>query len=300
MLNLQRLAMFVAVVEAGSFTGAAQSLGQTRAVVSVNLKQLEKELGVALLVRTTRQLALTDAGERFYAHSQQLLRAAEAALEEVRGEHQGYQGTLHVASTPEYGAHAVVPVLAAFARHHPELRIRHSSSSQHTDLVAARVDVAIRLGNLRDSSHHAARIGRFRILPVAAKAYLARHPVQDLAGLAQAHWIAHSRLASPLNWPVKTPEGHTVAFDVAGGAAWLADSAAALLTFVLAGSGVALLPDWLVQPLVREQRLTVLLPDHRFPSQAISALYPNTRHIPEKVRAFIDFFKARTQAERES
>ncbi|PLR34627.1 hypothetical protein CYR55_14570 [Chimaeribacter californicus] len=85
-------------------------------------------------------------------------------------------------------------------------------------------------------------------------------------------------------------------FEVAGGAAWLADSAAALLTFALEGSGVALLPDWLAQTLIDEGRLTILLPDHRFPAQAISALYPNTRHVPEKVRAFIDFLKARTQA----
>ncbi len=297
MLNLQRLAIFVAVVEAGSFTTAALSLGQTRAAVSANLKQLEQELGVALLTRSTRRLALTEAGARFYDHSRQLLRAAEAALETVRRDHQGLEGTLHVASTPEYGAHAVVPALAAFARRHPRLRIRHSASSRHTDLIAARVDVAIRLGSLHDSSHHAALIGRFPILPVASPEYLARHPVRDLAGLARAHWVAHARLPSPLSWPVTTPQGEAVLFEAEGGAALTADSAAALLTFALQGAGVALLPAWLVQPLIEQGRLTVLLPGHRFPEQGISALYPNTRHVPEKVREFIDFLKGWVKSE---
>lgn len=171
MLNLQRLAIFAAVVEAGSFTAAAAALGQTKAVVSFNVKQLENELGVSLLARSTRRLSLTDAGERFYQRSLQLLQEAENVLDDVRRDHHGLSGVLRITSTPEYGALVVAPALAAFSRQHPRLRIQHVSSSYHADLISERFDVAIRLGQLADSSHRAALIDCFAIFPVAAPGY---------------------------------------------------------------------------------------------------------------------------------
>jgi len=293
MLNLQRLAIFVAVVDAGSFTAAAVALGHTKAAVSFNVKQLESELGVSLLVRSTRRLALTDAGERFYQRCLRLLQDAENVLDDVRRDHHGLSGVLRITTTPEYGAQVVVPALAAFSRLHPRLRIQHVSSSYHADLISERFDVAIRLGQLADSSHHAARLDSFAILPVASPEYLTRHPVGSLAQLAQAQWIAHSRLSSPLSWQVITPERQAVLFKVEDTATLMGDSASALLAFALHGAGVALLPEWLVRPAIAEGKLCPLLADHQFPAQSIYALYPNTRHVPEKVRAFIDFLRAR-------
>lgn len=293
MLNLQRLAIFVAVVDAGSFTAAAVTLGQTKAVVSFNVKQLESELGVSLLVRSTRRLALTDAGERFYQRCLRLLQEAENVLDDVRRDHHGLSGVLRITTTPEYGAQVVVPALAAFSQLHPRLRIQHVSSSYHADLISERFDVAIRLGQLADSSHRAALIDSFAILPVAAPDYLARHPVGSLTQLAQAQWIAHSRLSSPLSWQVITPQRQAVLFKVEGAATLMGDSAAALLAFALHAAGVALLPEWLVRPAIAEGKLCALLADHQFPAQSIYALYPNTRHVPEKVRAFIDFLRER-------
>jgi DNA-binding transcriptional LysR family regulator len=292
MLNLQRLAIFVVVVDAGSFTAAAVALGQTKAAVSFNVKQLESELGVSLLVRSTRRLALTDAGERFYQRCLRLLQDAENVLDDVRRDHHGLSGVLRITTTPEYGAQVVVPALAAFSRLHPRLRIQHVSSSYHADLISERFDVAIRLGQLADSSHHAARLDSFAILPVASPEYLTRHPVGSLAQLAQAQWIAHSRLSSPLSWQVITPERQAVLFKVEDTATLMGDSASALLAFALHGAGVALLPEWLVRPAIAEGKLCPLLADHQFPAQSIYALYPSTRHVPEKVRAFIDFLRA--------
>lgn len=293
MLNLQRLAIFVAVVDAGSFTAAAVALGQTKAVVSFNVKQLESELGVSLLVRSTRRLALTDAGERFYQRCLRLLQDAENLLDDVRRDHHGLSGVLRITTTPEYGAQVVVPALAAFSQLHPRLRIQHVSSSYHADLISERFDVAIRLGQLADSSLRAALLDSFAIVPVASPAYLARHPIASLAQLAQAQWLAHSRLSSPLSWQVITPERQAVLFKVEDAATLMGDSAAALLAFALHGAGVALLPEWLVRPALAEGKLCPLLTDHQFPAQSIYALYPNTRHVPEKVRAFIDFLRAR-------
>lgn len=296
MINMQRLRIFVAVVEAGSFTGAAHTLGLTKAVVSFNIKQLEEELGVSLLTRSTRRVSATDTGERFYHRCLQLLQDAESILEDVRSDHGGLSGLLRITTTPEYGAHVVVPALAAFASRHPQLRIQHVSSSKTDDLISGRFDVAIRLGHLADSSHHARLIDRFAIVPVASPGYLharGEPSIRDLAQLAAAEWIAHGRLSTPLSWQVTTPAGENVLFNAHRPAAIIADSASSLLAFALAGAGIAILPAWLVHDEIARGGLIQLLPDHQFPRQGIYALYPNTRHVPEKVRSFIDFLHDR-------
>lgn len=291
MLNLQRVAIFVAVVEAGSFTAAAATLRQTKAAISFNIGRLEADLGVALLLRTTRRLALTQSGEAFYTRALRLLAESDALEQEVRQNHLSLSGELTVTSTAEYGARKVIPALAAFAQQHPQLQVRHVSSSAHADLISERFDVAIRLGKLADSSYRAAAIERFTILPVASPGWLAAHPVTTLAGLAEADWILHQRLASPRRWSLTGPEG-AVEMEISGPARFSSDSASALLAFAAAGCGVALLPEWLVrQPLV-EGRLQRLLPQYRFPEQGVYALWPDSRHLPARVRAFIDFLRA--------
>ena len=234
MISLDRLGIFIAIVDAGSLTAAAAVLGQSKAVVSFNLKQLEAELGVSLLTRSTRSLALTDVGRRFYEDCQRVLSEAQGAIETARQGHQGLRGTLRLTTTVEYGSRTVIPALIAFAAAHPQLQIQHSSSSSHEDLISGGYDLAIRMGSLNDSSYRAA---------------------QDDAAI-------HS------------------------------DSASALLGFALGGCGVALLPQWQVEAEVRAGRLRHLLPDVVFPGQGVYAVYAHTQHIPEKVRAFIDFLRA--------
>lgn len=297
MLNLSRLATFVAVVDAGSFTAAAVALGQTKAVVSFNLRQLEAELGVTLLLRSTRRLTLTDAGERLYQRSLTLLKDADALREEVQASHQGFSGELRVTTTPEYANHVVGPALAAFSRAHPALRIRHFSSSQPADLISQRVDVAIRLGTLQDSAYRAALISRFAIFPVASPQWLERHPVSSLAALSEADWLVHTRLSSPLRWALTGPDNASAAFDITRPPAIAADSAGALMTFALEGCGVALLPEWLVADALARGTLVRLLPAYRFPAQGVYAVYPDARHVSGKVRGFIDFLRARAAGE---
>ena len=294
MLTMQRMEIFIAVIEARSFTGAAQTLGLTKAVVSVNIKKLEEQLGVSLFQRSTRKVAATEAGERFYLRCLKLLQDAEEILDDVRGDHCGLSGLLRITTTPEYGAKVVVPAIAAFSTQHQRLRVQHISSSKNDDLISGRFDVAIRLGQLDDSSHHAKLLDRFDIIPVASASYLTQHhiePIVDLEQLKNAHWIAHGRLAKPLSWEVRLPSGENAFFKVNGRAVITADTAASLSAFARSGAGVALLPNWLVKEDIAMGRLTQLLPDHQFPKQGIYALYPNTRHVSEKVRTFIDFLQ---------
>lgn len=293
MLNLQRMTMFVAVVDSGSFTAAAAELGQTKAVISFNVRQLESELGVTLLLRSTRRLTLTEAGSLFYHRGVALLKTAENLQDEVRASHSGLSGELRMTTTPEYGAQVIIPALAEFSARHPALRVRHVSSSHHADLISGRFDVAIRLGTLADSRYRAALISRFAIIPVAAPAWLAEHPLKNLEALAQADWIIHERLSAPLRWQLTGPRDESIAFDIKKVPRLSADSASALMAFALAGSGVALLPEWLVATALREQKLVQVVPEFTFPHQGVFAVYPDAQHVPTKVRAFIDFLRER-------
>ena len=293
MINLQRTAMFVTVADTGSFTAAAEAMGLTKAVVSFNIRQLEDELGVTLLLRSTRRLTLTEAGRLFHQRSVALLKDAERLKDDVRANHAGLTGELRITTTPEYGSQVVVPLLAEFSQQHPDLRVRHVSSSLHADLISERFDVAIRLGTLADSRYHAALITQFTIFPVATPGWLRNHPVESLEQLAKADWIIHERLASPLRWQVNDACGEPATLEIKKAPRLFADSAQALMAFALAGCGVALLPEWLVRHALDDGKLVSVLPEYTFARQGIYAVYPDAPHVPAKVRTFIDFMRTR-------
>lgn len=293
MINLQRTAMFVAVADTGSFTAAAEAMGLTKAVVSFNIRQLEDELGVTLLLCSTRRLTLTEAGRLFHQRSVALLKDAERLKDDVRANHAGLTGELRITTTPEYGSQVVVPLLAEFSQQHPDLRVRHVSSSLHADLISERFDVAIRLGTLADSRYHAALITQFTIFPVATPGWLRNHPVESLEQLAKADWIIHERLASPLRWQVNDACGEPATLEIKKAPRLFADSAQALMAFALAGCGVALLPEWLVRHALDDGKLVSVLPEYTFARQGIYAVYPDAPHVPAKVRTFIDFMRTR-------
>ena len=289
MINLNRLEIFVAVVESGSFTAAADTLGATKAVVSFNIKQLEHELGVALLTRSTRRLALTEAGHGFYAACVRLLHEAEAAVDEARAGQATLSGSLRVTATVDYGNRIVAPALAAFARLHPGLRVSYQASSAQADLIAERLDLAIRVGALADSRHRATLIGEFKLLLVASPALLAEHGTpRTLQALAALPWLANRPGRSDL-WSLTDSKGREQTLRVAPVAQ--ADTASALLAFAEAGCGVAALPDWLVQEPLARGALQRVLPSYALPRQTVYAVYPDTRHVSAKVRRFIDYLR---------
>ncbi|WP_422419411.1 LysR substrate-binding domain-containing protein [Pseudomonas sp. GZD-222] len=295
MVSLDRFELFCAVVQAGSFTGAAERLQQTRAAVSFNIKQLEAELGVTLLTRTTRRIALTDAGERFYQRCLQVVEEARIAIDEARAEHGGLQGCLRIASTVEYGAKVLAPALQAFCREHPDLSVRLETHSAQVDLVRERFDVAIRLGQPHDSGYRGVCLATYDVRLVLAPSLLAAHgksvinAPQQLAGLVQ---LVHSRFEQNNRWELLDDQGRSAVYEAQGASLLVADNASILHAFALQGAGVALLPDWLVAEDLDSGRLIDGLPGYRFPRQSVYALYPPSRHVPRKVRSWIDFIKA--------
>jgi DNA-binding transcriptional LysR family regulator len=289
MINLNRLSMFVAVVDAGSFTAAADALGTTKAVVSFNVKQLEQELGVALLTRSTRRLALTEAGEGFYGDCARLLRDADAAVDQARSGQLTLSGSLRVTASVDYGNRIVAPALAAFARQHPALRVSYQAGSAHADLIGERLDVAIRVGALADSTYRATPIGEFKLLLVASPALLAEQGTpRSLAALAAMPWLAN-RPGRSDQWRLMDSKGREHTLRVSPVAH--ADTASALLAFAEGGCGVAALPDWLLEEPLARGALQRVMPSYALPPQPVYAVYADTRHVSAKVRRFIDFLR---------
>ena len=289
-INLNRLAVFVALVRAGSFTAAAAQLGLTKAMVSQHLARLEQELGVTLLVRSTRRMALTEAGAAFHTDCARILGEAEAAIERVGENRETPRGTLRLTAPVNYGAAVVAPALAGFLRLHPQVQAELVLDDGISDLIGGRFDLAIRGGPLRDSGLRAVRLAGFRQLLVAAPAYLAargtpRRP-QELAAHAA---VVLSVLSSPLRWNFTARDGTQQRVRLTPRAQ--ADSAAAVHAMALAGAGLAVLPDFMVEADLQAGRLKPLLPAQRLPEGSFHAVYPG--HAPSaKVRAFIDHLRA--------
>ncbi|MDD1015112.1 LysR family transcriptional regulator [Pseudomonas rubra] len=295
MVSLDRFELFCAVVQAGSFTGAAERLQQTRAAVSFSIKQLEAELGVTLLTRTTRSIALTQAGERFYQRCLQVVEDARLAIDEARAEHGGLQGSLRITSTVEYGLKVLAPALQAFCHLHPELSVRLETHTAQVDLVRERFDVAIRLGQAQDSHYRGVCLATYDVRLVLAPSLLAAHGprlIDSPGHLAKVAQLVHSRFEQNNRWTLLDSQARNCLYAPQGTPLLVADNASILRAFALQGAGVALLPDWLVADDLASGQLLDALPGYRFAPQTVYALYPSSRHVPRKVRAWIDFIKA--------
>lgn len=293
MVSLDRFEIFRAVAEAGSLTAAAARLGLSRAVVSFNLKRLEQELGVTLLLRSTRHIALTDAGEQFLQHCIPALEAAQAAINAARRDQQQLQGTLRLTTTPEYAQYRLVPALEAFRAQHPALVLQLSTSPAPADLIPERFDLAIRLGRLADSRLHATELERHALCAVAAPALLARLPTaaaaDDPVQLGALPRLGYPRLADV---PVIAPDGSDALFATNPAHAVVrVDGASSLRAFAVAGAGVTVLPRWLIEEDLARDRLRQVLRQHRFPQQGVYAVYPHSHQPAPKVRQLIDFLR---------
>lgn len=289
-VNLNRLAVFAALVRAGSFTRAAEELGMTKAMVSQHLARLEQELGVTLLVRSTRRMSLTEAGATFHADCVRILAEADAAIARVGESRDTPRGTLRLTASLDYGIAVVVPKLARFMREHPAVQVDLVLSDHISDVIAERFDLAIRGGWLRDSSLRSTRIGGFRQLLVATPDYLAAHGTpRRPEDLAPHGAIAMSALPAPLRWTFTAQGGQRRTVRLRQNAQ--ANSAAAVRGLVLAGAGIAVLPDYMVEDDIRAGRLVALLAQYRLPEGGVHAVYPG-RKAPAKVRAFIDLLQA--------
>ncbi|RQT66595.1 LysR family transcriptional regulator [Burkholderia cepacia] len=291
-VNLNRLAVFVAVVDAGSLTAAAERLGLAKTVVSTHMQRLESEVGANLLVRTTRRLSVTDAGRAFYDACRDIVRAAESALDAVSSDAGPLRGTLRVSVPIDYGALVVAPAVVALRDRHPGLDVELVANDRVVDLVADNLDVAIRIGRLADSNYRAVQLGTYEKWLVASPAFVARHGrPRDTDALAALPFVMLSTLPRPHTLELENANGGTASVRCV--AHVVSNTATACRAIVLAGGGFGLLTDFSTADDLTAGRLVRLLPAWRSAPAGIHAVYPSTRLPSPKVRAFIDAMKQR-------
>ena len=277
---------FIRSVEVGSFTAVAREMNTTQSTISKLVAGLESNLGVQLLTRTTRSLALTEEGRRFYEQARTAIDAFAAAESAARGE-QGARGTLRLGCPVAFGQSQIVPRLKKFLERHGDIKIDMVMSDVVLDPVEQGEDVVIRIGELPDSTLLARRIGLTKRVAVASPNYLdAQGRPEKPEALKEHDCILYTRLASGSEWPFQTSAG-TVSIRVSGRIR--VDNSAALIGLLLDGLGIGMVPLWAVADELRSGRLERILDPFEPVPLPIHAVSPPRRFTPPKVTAFVEF-----------
>lgn len=290
-IDLNRMAVFVAVVDQGSFTAAAQALGMTKSRVSQHVRQLETGVGVALMQRTTRSMSLTEAGQLYYETASRILREAEHMYSQLQNIKRAPAGVLRVTAPLDFATCTLIPLATEFMRRYPRVGVELVAGDEILDLVAQRLDLAIRVGWLEDSSQHATTLGRVEQFACASPAYLAQTRAPETpADLADLDWVSLMALSNPRRWTFRDEHGGEQTVQMRGRVA--VNHTAALRAFLLAGAGVSVMPEYHVKDDLRAGRLVQVLPRYTLPKGGIFAVVPSRRHVPAKVSEFTRFLKA--------
>jgi len=289
--TLEEQQAFVTVVDGGSITAAAERLGITVSGVSRALNRLEQKLGTTLLRRTTRRLELTEEGDTFLAHCRRILAAVEEAEEALLDRHDQPQGRLRVNAAPSFMQHVVVPVIGEFRARYPGITLELDTHDRFVDLLEQRVDLAIRIGALEDSSLHARPLGHSALRVLASPAYLARHGTpQQVEELGRHSLLGFSQLDHLNHWPLTCADGKHL--HIAPTLA--ASSGSTLLELALKGEGIVCLADFMTRAPRQRGTLVEVLPDHtELVTQPINAVYYRQATLSQRTRLFMDFLAER-------
>lgn len=285
-LDLNNLPLFIATVEAGSFTAAADRLGCTKTKISLNIRALEKRLGLTLFNRTTRQVTLTESGQQLYLACQPLLAKLGETLSDAGTSARTLTGTLRITAPMDHMTQSLAPAAAAFGKRHPTLNIELRSGDKVADMVREGIDLAIRMGWLRDSSLRAQKLGEFEQVLVTSPAYLKEmgYP-QHPNDLSRHRWIEFTPLPSALTWTFEK-DGEPV--QVQMHSRFRVDSTGAMLSLIRSGAGLSVMASFMNQ---QDPELVRLFPDWQLPRGGIYAVFPPGAFIAVKVRAFVDFYR---------
>ncbi|BCQ67619.1 LysR family transcriptional regulator [Pseudomonas sp. Eqa60] len=285
--QLHRVQTFLAVVDFGSYTRAAQYLGISKAMASLHIKALEQALASTLLIRTTRQVTLTETGQALYDEFKGIVANIDTAFDNVLHGRDRVSGKLRISSTAEYAETFVLPILPLFTARYPEVRLSYHFNSSLNDLVAEKLDLVIRLGHLADSGFKGRQLADYAIVLVASPTLLKDRQVTQPEELDAWPWIGNSNLGGPPGWTFSHPRRGEVEVKVSPGHE--SNSATAIRAMALAGLGLAVLPEWMVLDDLGNGRLVRVLPEYRLATQPVHVLFPNSAHLPRKSRVFIDF-----------
>jgi DNA-binding transcriptional LysR family regulator len=283
---------FIRVVEAGSISGAADRLGVAKSAVSRRLKELEEHLGVELFHRTTRKMNLTDSGRAFYHQSVRILDdvlEAEIAISQAHGT---LKGSLKIALPSTFGLMHMGPAINEFLQAHPQIEFDLDFNDREVDLLQEEFDLAIRIAKLPDSSLIARRLAPIQFVMCASPSYLERMGTpQTPDELIEHQCLVYSLLRDFEYWHLSDSKGKEVKIKIspylkASTGEFLKDAA-------VDGMGIILVPSFIVYKEIERGTLVPVLKDYKIPQVVAYAIYPQTRHLSQRVRAFVDFLVKR-------
>jgi len=283
----EELVIFVAVVESGSFSRAAVQLRQANSAISRSVKKLEMKLGVSLLNRTTRQLSLTEEGERYFRRVQSILQEMAAAETEIIETRSTPRGLLRIDAATPVVLHFLLPLVKPFRERYPEVSLSLVSSETFINLIERKVDVAIRAGTLTDSSLRARPLFTSYRKMIASPSYLARYGnPTNLDDLKQHICLGFTEPVSLNTWPIAGSDGQL--HEIISGLS--SNSGETLKQLCLSGNGIACLSDYMINKELERGDLVEILADKRLPVEMpFSAVYYSDRAVSTRIRAFIDF-----------
>ena len=291
---LGSIELFCLAAEFKSFTAAAVEAGVTPAAVSRSVGRLEERLGVRLFVRTTRQIRLTEGGQAYFEQCREALGRLVEAEREITGRQAEPSGTLRISVPTSYGHYRVLPLLPAYRALHPSVKVEVHLSNRNIDFADEGYDVAIRVSPPVESKLIGRKLEDAEVMLVAAPAYLERRGVPaSVAELARHECILFELPSSgrQVNWLFREG-GRDIEVPVDGGYT-VTDDVLGCLTLARSGAGVAQTFRFIAEEDLRNGALVEVLPQFGGRSRPIALLYPSNRHVPLRVRSFVDFLVAR-------
>jgi DNA-binding transcriptional LysR family regulator len=290
--HLYHLAVFAKVVEAGSFTSAASSLALGKSVISRHVSELERHLGVQLLIRTTRSIALTDEGAAFYASCRRMLEEAEAARASVSTGPLSVTGLLRISCSVNLGMNLLCEIVANFRAKHPKIAIELNLEDRFVNIVEERYDLAIRTGRVADSRLRALKVASPRVFVCASAKWKRQNkPISSPRELEGQPWI-RTTLSSPRErLRLRNSSGKVVQIPV--NPVLITNAGLAAKSLVSSHAGIGLLPDFAIRQELRSGTIVRLLPEwEEAQDHPLSILFPDQQFLPPRVRLMIDFIKA--------
>ncbi|MNK86519.1 HTH-type transcriptional regulator DmlR [compost metagenome] len=285
-MDLNEIAIFVKVVQSGSFIQAAKQLGMPNSTVSAKVSSLEKRLGVTLLHRTTRKLHITQAGQAFFDKCQLGISELKNAEEEVTLNQGEPQGLLRITAPSALGSSVLPEVFAKFASKYPKVQLELILQDRFVDMIAEGVDLAIRAGELKDSSLIAKKIGVNYFAPFASAGYLKTQGMPAHPKDLRNHRCLQYTPMGKEKWELVSREKQKVSIPMAEDI--VADDLNAVKELALAGMGIALLPTFICGPELKKNKLVRVLPDWRSDVRPLNFVYPAQRFTNPKLQAFMN------------
>jgi DNA-binding transcriptional LysR family regulator len=285
------MSVFARIVESGSFTSAARQLGMSPAMVSTHIRTLERRLGVRLLNRTTRRVKVTEVGQDYYERCLRILHELDAAERAASDLQIAPRGRIRLTAPMTFGVSRLGPLIAEYLKAYPEVSIDFSLDDRNIDLVEEGFDLAICVGRLADSRLIARKVTMAQAMLCASRAYIGKHGApKSPRELRNHNCLTYAAARTNNDWSFFDAGGAKETVRVSG--RFIANNGDALRRVALAGVGIILAPDFIVEEDLKAGRLITLLPEHKAAVFPFHAVYPQSRYLSAKVKTFVDYLIA--------